>query len=194
MSSLSYQSARMRKFSCRSKRAFAKSTFYANSQILTDQGASVVVVVGVGSIRFLLETRGEIVAWFCDCLRGVRMGSAFVDLASGQVLIQLSDDWVPPRGWDTAILAELGDLDRPAVLAVSDGTRRDDLLCMAIMTRARWAQQGRIMFHPDFFSVFSDDWFSNKAWQDGVVIDARDRITFEHIHPAFGKGEWDETY
>jgi hypothetical protein len=27
-----------------------------------------------------------------------------------------------------------------------------------------------------------------------VVIDARDRITFDHVHPAFGKAEMDETY
>jgi hypothetical protein len=64
---------------------------------------------------------------------------------------------------------------------------------MAILTRARYEQQG-YLFHPEFFSMFSDNWFSECAFSDGVVIDARDKITFEHIHPAFGKGEMDETY
>jgi hypothetical protein len=32
-----------------------------------------------------------------------------------------------------------------------------------------------------------------KAYQDGVIIEARD-IVFEHLHPIFGKAEWDETY
>jgi hypothetical protein len=50
------------------------------------------------------------------------------------------------------------------------------------------------MFHPEFFSMFSDNWFSECAFRDGVVIDARDSITFEHVHPAFGKAEMDETY
>jgi hypothetical protein len=113
--------------------------------------------------------------------------------SKGQILVQLSDDWQTFPGWDTAILEAIGDASKPAVLAVSDGHRKDDLLCMAIMTRARYEQQG-YMFHPEFFSMFSDNWFSECAFRDGVVIDARDRITFEHIHPAFGKAEMDETY
>lgn len=130
--------------------------------------------------------------------------------ASGQILVQLSDDWQPFYGWDKAIFDAITNeqvddiktpphsiqrdpLKCPAVLAVSDGNRKDDLLCMAILTRARYKQQG-YMFHPEFFSMFSDNWFSERAFADGVVIDARDRITFEHLHPAFGKGEMDETY
>jgi len=136
--------------------------------------------------------------------------------SKGQFLVQLSDDWQPFPGWDTAILNELeksviscpycnsvcpycapspnlDGLSQPRVLAVSDGHRTDDLLCMAIMTRARYQQQG-YMFHPEFFSMFSDNWFSECAFRDGVVIDARDRIVFEHVHPAFGKAEMDETY
>jgi hypothetical protein len=113
--------------------------------------------------------------------------------SNGQVLIQLSDDWQPFQGWDTAILDAIGDPTKPAVLAVSDGHRTDALLCMAILTRAQYQQQGHL-FHPEFFSMCSDDWFTECAHRDGVVIDARDRITFEHMHPAFGIGEMDETY
>jgi hypothetical protein len=113
--------------------------------------------------------------------------------SKGQVLVQLSDDWEPVQGWDTAILQAIGDTSKPAVLAVSDGHRKDDLLCMAILTRARYKQQC-YLFHPEFFSMHSDNWFSECAFRDGVVIDARDRITFEHLHPVFGKGEMDETY
>jgi hypothetical protein len=105
----------------------------------------------------------------------------------------MSDDFEAFPGWDKAILDAIGDTSKSAVLAVSDGTRTDDLLCMAILTRARYKEQ-EYLFHPDFFSVFSDDWLSAKAWHDGVVIDARDKITFEHMHPAFDKGEWDDTY
>jgi glycosyltransferase involved in cell wall biosynthesis len=113
--------------------------------------------------------------------------------STGQILVQLSDDWKPFRGWDTAIVDAIGDASKPAVLAVSDGHRKDDLLCMAILTRERYKQQDHL-FHPEFFSMFSDNWFSRQAFVDGVVIDARDRITFEHVHPAFGKAEIDATY
>jgi predicted O-methyltransferase YrrM len=113
--------------------------------------------------------------------------------SQGQNLVQLSDDWNPPMHWDRLIIEAIGDTAKPAVLAVSDGHRKDDLLCMAILTRARYQSQG-YLFHPEFFSMFSDNHFSQCAFTDGVVIDARDRITFEHMHPAFGKSEMDETY
>jgi hypothetical protein len=63
---------------------------------------------------------------------------------------------------------------------------------MAILTRARYIEQG-YLFHPDFFSMYSDNWFSECAFSDGVVIDAKD-VVFEHLHPAFGKAEVDATY
>jgi hypothetical protein len=113
---------------------------------------------------------------------------------SAPVLVQLSDDWVPPRGWDSLILREIPDVTKPAVVAVSDGSRTDDLLCIAILTRARLWERGGEMFSPEYESMFSDNEFSFRAWQDGVVIDARSRITLEHMHPAFGKGEDDDTY
>jgi hypothetical protein len=119
--------------------------------------------------------------------------NAAAQSCKGEILIQLSDDWKPFQGWDTAILSAIGNTEKESVLAVSDGYRKDNLLCMAILTRSRYKSQG-YLFHPEFFSMFSDNWFSFNAFNDGVVIDARDSITFEHIHPAFGKAEMDETY
>lgn len=120
--------------------------------------------------------------------------NAAAEASNGALIVQLSDDWVPPWGWDKMLLAAVGDrINKPAVVAVSDGHRTDDLLCMAILTRARLKQQGT-MFHPAFFSMFSDNWFTDMAFKAGCVIDARDRITFDHRHPAFGIGTWDETY
>lgn len=112
--------------------------------------------------------------------------------STGAVLVQMSDDWEPPLHWDKLILDAIGDTDAPKVLAISDGARADNLLCMAILTRSRYRQQG-FMFHPAFFSMYSDDWFTHKAWVDEVVIPAR-HIVFEHLHPAFGKAEMDATY
>jgi glycosyltransferase involved in cell wall biosynthesis len=113
-------------------------------------------------------------------------------ISSGDVIVQLSDDWIPPENWDKLILERLGDLSQSKVLAISDGNRKDGLLCMAICTRARFKEQG-FLFHPDFTGVFSDTWFSRCAYKDGVVIDARD-IEFKHCHPFFGTAESDETY
>jgi glycosyltransferase involved in cell wall biosynthesis len=125
---------------------------------------------------------GSVAAW-----------NAGAEFSRGSVVVQLSDDWEPFTGWDAAILDAIGDTSREAVLAIGDGNRTDDLLCMAICTRARLKKQG-YFFHPDFFSVYSDNWFSHCAFRDGVVIDARDSIVFQHHHPAFDKGQWDAIY
>jgi hypothetical protein len=131
---------------------------------------------------YVAGTDGPVAAW-----------NACAAKSAGQILVQLSDDWEPPMHWDRLILDAIGDTSKSSVLAISDGHRTDGLLCMAILTRARYKQQG-YLFHPEFFSMHSDNWFSECAFRDGVVIDARDRITFEHLHPAFGKAEMDETY
>jgi hypothetical protein len=111
--------------------------------------------------------------------------------ATGDIIIQLSDDWIPPRNWDVEIESRM-DTSKAQVLAVSDGHRKDDLLCMAILARRRLIEQGHL-FHPDFLGVFSDNWFTHCAKRDGVIVDATD-LVFEHQHPAFGGAEMDETY
>lgn len=160
----------------------------------------------------------------------VKAWNAAAAVATGCVLIQLSDDWVPPYDWDMSIWRELvkaarerrgadgaalkePDLLRttPLVLAVHDNHRTDDLLCMAIVTRARFEQQrdpevlygdhvvpesAPYLFSPEYFGVFSDNEFTVRAYKDGVVIQAR-HIIFNHAHPLYdGKKpeEWDETY
>jgi len=111
----------------------------------------------------------------------------------GDILVQLSDDWVPQQGWDLEFARRLGDVKRPSVLRVSDGHRLDDLLCIAIFTRA-WLEQTGTFLSDDYFGVYSDDEFSFRAFEAGVVIDARDLI-MEHEHPSFDSGvEEDETY
>jgi len=75
----------------------------------------------------------------------------------------------------------------------SDGHRDDELLCMAILTRARLRQQ-QTLFHPGYTGLYSDDEFSFRAYQDGVVIDARD-LVLTHDHPNYNTAQsMDETY
>lgn len=148
---------------------------------------------------FALDEDDETIGPFVTCrhvinyLRGpVAAWNEAAWFSKGEILIQLSDDWEPPMHWDKLIIDAIGDTSKPAVLAVSDGHRTDNLLCMAILTRARYKQQG-YLFHPEFFSMFSDNHFTDRAYADGVVIDAKD-IVIEHLHPAFGKADMDETY
>lgn len=153
------------------------------------------------------EPRGCVKAW-----------NAAATFCSGHVLVQLSDDWLPCIAWDERIWLALKDeavkrnspvkgkdeleIDfetnalvesTPLVLAISDGHRKDALLCMAILTRARYLSQG-YLFHPDYRGLFSDNEFTKRAYDDGVVLEAKE-IVFDHTHPIFaGKPyeEWDE--
>ena len=115
-------------------------------------------------------------------------------VSKGEILIQLSDDWLPIRHWDTKIAARFRDISKPGVLRVSDGRRVDDLLAFAIFTRAYLELLGGAFLAQEYFGVYSDDEFSLRACQNGVVIDARD-IVFEHCHPSFtAKAVFDETH
>ena len=129
------------------------------------------------------ERGDSVTAWNCAAAK-----------SSGHILVQLNDDFIPPMHWDRMLVdAFEGHMDAPAVLRVSDGHRTDDLLCIAVMNRARYHQQ-RYFLHPRFKSVFSDNYHSWSAWQDDIVIDAR-HIVIQHDHPYFKGGEgWDEVY
>jgi len=104
-------------------------------------------------------------------------------VAAGEVFVQVSDDMMPPQGWDRAILDALGVTTVPAVLRVSDGHRTDGLIVLAIVTRAWWKQEGHL-FHPAFFSMFSDNWLTERATAAGAIIEAP-HLVFEHRHPVF---------
>lgn len=112
-------------------------------------------------------------------------------IASGEVLVQVSDDMIPPQGWDRLILESLGDTSRPSVLRVSDGHRTDGLIVLAIVTRA-WYRKQDYLFHPDFFSMYSDNWLTECAEKAGAIIEARE-IVFEHRHPVFTGEPWHPT-
>lgn len=107
----------------------------------------------------------------------------------GEILVQCSDDFEPPRGWDESIREQIGDTKIPSVLQVSDGHRDDGLLTMAIVTRA-WVQKIGYLFHPDFRGMYSDDWLSFIA-QDSLI---KSDLVFRHNHPAFKGAEMDATY
>ena len=114
--------------------------------------------------------------------------------AKGDILIQMSDDWSPVKGWDALISSAIGATNEPKVLAISDGLRTDKLLCMAILTQKRLEQQGGFMFAPEYQEsdgIYSDNEFTERAYNDGVVIEAKE-IIFKHENPLFTEGKPDD--
>jgi hypothetical protein len=112
--------------------------------------------------------------------------------ATGDVLIQIADDFEPPLGWDKLILDALGgDLFAPKVLRVSDGLREDGLITMAIVTRRWYEAHG--LFDEAFRNVYSDNDLTQRAQKAGAIIDAK-HLVFQHVHPLGGKVPMDATY
>ena len=110
--------------------------------------------------------------------------------ASGDIIIQLSDDWECPPQWDEMVESRL-DISKPQVLRISDGYRKDELLCMAILTKKYYEQNG--LFNPRFRNVYSDTDFTFRAAKNGTIVDARD-IAIVHHHPFFEDRPLDATY
>lgn len=130
----------------------------------------------LGSARHVVvpkEGKGCVAAW--------NLAAA---ASRGDVLIQMSDDWVPLKHWDRKIIERFRDVSKPGVLKISDARRIDDLLCMAIFTRAWLEALGGEFLSAEYFGVYSDDEFSFRAYEAGVVIDARD-LVFQHLHPNY---------
>lgn len=115
--------------------------------------------------------------------------------AVGKVLVVISDDIYPCEHWDLR-LKEIPQLcgDEPCVVRVRTGGTGDDrgLLTVQILNRVRYEQIG-YLFHPGFVSMHSDDEFSIRAAQDGVLVDAPD-ILFRHEHWSTGERPMDPVY
>ena len=114
--------------------------------------------------------------------------------AKGKYIVQLSDDFVPVRGWDNEIRKRLPNPEAPAVLAVSDGHRKDDLLCMAICTKKTLDYLGGHLFHPEYAQcsgIFSDNEFTLRTKE--IQVDARD-LVFTHNNPFWTGSEGDDVF
>lgn len=113
--------------------------------------------------------------------------------STGDVLVQLADDFEPPAGWDRLILEALGgDIFAPRVLRVSDGNRTDGLITCAIVTRRWYEQHG--LFHGEYRNVYSDNDLTATATKANAITDAP-HIVIRHHHPFFNdKVKMDATY
>ena len=122
-----------------------------------------------------------------DCVTGWNLAGS---LAGGQVLITLSDDFLPPVDWYRQLLdlPPAGWIHKEVVVAVSDGCN-PDILTISILTRKRYQRFGYI-FYSLYQSLFCDTEFSAVAMADEVILDAR-HLLFEHRHFSAGKRSQD---
>lgn len=119
--------------------------------------------------------------------------------SSGDLLVQVSDDFSCPVDWDVALLARLpaGWEGKPIVIAVNDGLRRDKMLTMFVCTR-NYAELAGEFLHKGYQGVFSDSEATHRAYlrhETGLatVIEARD-LLFTHNHHCKSNEPEDATY
>lgn len=121
----------------------------------------------------------------------VRGWNAAAAQTTGKILIAVADDFDPPQGWDTALLAlhPLNWWDTEHVVHTEDGYVHD-ICVLSIMTRKRYERFG-YFFYPQYESMFCDTEFTAVAYRDGVVINAK-HLLFEHLHPDCNKRDRDK--
>lgn len=125
--------------------------------------------------------------------------NAAAKAATGLILIVNADDQFPCDQWDTAIVLEIQgerdifeeDAQDEFVISVSTGTpdeHQRGIMVMPILSRARYEKLGYV-FYPEYESMFADSDFREHAYQDGIVIEARD-LMFPHRHAMFDGNGW----
>ena len=146
------------------------------------------------------ETINEYMALFDASTKIVVGESNFVvaatnraaERATGDCMIYMSDDFGCPDKWDESICQIVKDKEM-YVLDVDDCfTENKPFLPMPIISKTFYDKNG-YFFHPDFKSMFCDNFMYFQAQQAGCLIPAK-HLKFEHRHYLLGKNKQDDTY
>jgi hypothetical protein len=115
-------------------------------------------------------------------------------VSTGEVLIQVADDFYPPRNWDLMLDEVIGDRTDAFAVHVGTGSARDvePLMSHVIMSRALYQGLGYLLY-PGYDGMYSDDDITALVYGRGLVISAL-HLPFEHRHFTFGKSEQDTVY
>jgi len=100
-------------------------------------------------------------------------------LATGDILIYVSDDFECFANYDIAIQKAVGE-KKDWALFVSDGIRDDDVQTISILSKEYYDRFGYI-YYPEYISMWADPDYTETAKRTGKVIKALD-LTFQHRH------------
>jgi hypothetical protein len=104
---------------------------------------------------------------------------------TGKVIICVADDFKPCQDWDEKMFTlKTGWVDEDWVIHTEDGYVHN-ICVLSILTRKRYNRFGYV-FYPQYESLFSDTEFTEVAYLEGRVIDAK-HILMEHVHPDCNK-------
>ncbi len=115
-------------------------------------------------------------------------------LATGDILLYMSDDFSCPYHWDELICTHLVRTDIPALLKVHDGLQKFDVdvLTIPIMTMPLYKRLG-YFWNPLYKSMFVDQDLHWVCKKNNWLIYAPD-LLFQHNHYSNGMAPKDATY
>jgi hypothetical protein len=125
----------------------------------------------------------------------VEATNSAAEIAKGDVLIYLSDDFKCPKDWDLLISEYFEhNLNEPALLKVDDCLQKFKIkvLTIPIMNAAMYKKLG-YFWHPGYKSMFVDEDLFWVSTNNGWMMEAEE-LKFPHEHCTIGKAERDETY
>jgi hypothetical protein len=115
-------------------------------------------------------------------------------IATGDILIYLSDDFKCPTHWDLLLVKKFKDINMPMLVKVDDCLQKFhiEVLTIPIMNKQLYDKLG-YFWHPEYKSMFVDEhlfWIThNNHW-----LFFAPELKFPHEHPCIGLAENDETY
>lgn len=109
-------------------------------------------------------------------------------VATGNLLIAVSDDFGCPRDWDEQLLTALDD-KQDYIVKTQDGLQ-PFIITLPIMDRLYYNRFGYI-YHPDYFHMWADNELADvgKVLGKTITLD----LTFPHRHYSTGKMKKDAT-
>ena len=111
-------------------------------------------------------------------------------VATGDLLIMVSDDFGCPKGWDDALVSAVGDR-RDVAVFVDDGIGAKTMT-LPIVDRAFYQRTGYVLF-PGYRHMFCDNDLEEVSRRLGKLIDAK-HLLFPHRHYIIGAAAYDKTY
>lgn len=138
----------------------------------------------------------------CSDVTGVRgprivlsqMWNECAKTASGDILMQCGDDIVfGSPAWDAEVRTAIEAYPDRIVLAYGDDRAHGQNLATHSFQHRRWSEVTGYFVPPYFSSDFNDLWLHEVAAAIKRLVYLPQVVT-EHMHPAFSKGEWDQTH
>ena len=114
-------------------------------------------------------------------------------ITNEDIIINMSDDISSTAGWDSRLVDFVSRLTSPMYLVQPvDMDNGEAIPVVQILSSALYHRLGYIL-PPCYDTMYADNDLIESCRVLGAVFPCRG-LGFEHLHPNYGKGQWDETY